>query len=501
MSRRRESYFKYLQSDGEATVKVPRQTIWNKRRRVQNAKNHVISNDENSEYDCVSAVDISVVTNNDSNLIDLDESIVSTQQCDENISIVSNENTSHFSNASFDDIENVPLDESASEVCADYLKKIHDSLECTVIDAYTMIYAYSVRHSLNWTQTEDLVRLINSVVGEESLNPSKYMFKKVLKPKKQKEPRVHLFCHVCEKYLGTKENLTDSVCPSCGNKICSDTKYKKNHFVAIPTVDHIRNVLEQNSAHLTFNVASSDRASDGNICDVHDSENFRHLKRKMGDKPYITFTLYTDGAPVFKSAKHKSVWPICLYINEIDLTNRFKRQNIICAAVSFGAEPNMQIFFKPLIKEINEINANGGITFRDECGELKTVSVIPMIFTADALAKASVLNQKQHNGYFGCPLCLHPGEKVAGTKQIRYCNNNRAPIRTNREARANMIEAHETDTIVNGYKGLSPLMAFSSHFDVIWQVVIDRMHCVDMGVLKRLFYLFLSIKFRNERYD
>lgn len=355
-----------------------------------------------------------------------------------------------------------------------------------------MIYAYSIRHGLIWTQNEDLVRLINSIIGNESLNPSKYMFKKLFKSKEQKKLSVHFFCHVCEKYLGTKDDLTFSVCQNCNSKICTNTKYKKNHFVSIPIEHHLRNAFEQNSDHLIFNSVSSN----GDICDVHDSQNFRRLRSEMGDTPNITLNLYTDGAAVFKSTKHKSLCPICLYINEINLTNRFKRQNIICAAISFGEEPSMQIFFKPLIKDIETINANGGIEFRDRSGQIKTVKVIPMIFTADALAKASVLNQIQHNGYYGCPLCLHCGQRVAGTTQIRYCNKYCAPNRTNREARIDMIRAHKTATIVNGYKGLSTLMALGNDFDIVWQVVIDRMHCVT----KRMFDLFLNSKYRNERY-
>ena len=28
-------------------------------------------------------------------------------------------------------------------------------------------------------------------------------------------------------------------------------------------------------------------------------------------------------------------------------------------------------------------------------------------------AKAAVLNMKQFNGHYGCPTCLHPGERLA----------------------------------------------------------------------------------------
>lgn len=158
-----------------------------------------------------------------------------------------------------------------------------NSLECTVGDAYTMIYAYSVRHKLNWTQTEDLARLINSVIGNESLNPSKYTFKKIFKSNETKTC-VHFLCHVCEKYLGVKENFIGSLCSNCGSEIRTDIKYEKNHFVSIPIENHLKNVLEQNANHLLFDKTSIP----GDVCDVHDSQHFQRLKREMGDDNYIT---------------------------------------------------------------------------------------------------------------------------------------------------------------------------------------------------------------------
>lgn len=63
-----------------------------------------------------------------------------------------------------------------------------------------------------------------------------------------------------------------------------------------------------------------------------------------------------------------------------------------------------------------------------------------------------------------------------------------------------MIQAHSSNSMVNGYKGLSPLVEIGKDFDIVWQAVIDRMHCVDMGVAKKMFDLFLNDKYRNERY-
>lgn len=402
------------------------------------------------------------------------------------------ENTEHC--VSFDNLNENNADYSFVDF--DSIRKIHDSIQCSVKDAMSIIYAYSVRYSLTWEAVEDLVRLINSILGTNNLIPSKYLFKKMFQKKDNTTPVYHFWCRNCKKYLGTKEELRNTnMCENCNTEICKDVKYKKNHFISIPIEKHLKNLLERNSENIIVNR----KFTPGVINDVHDAKNFQKLKDEMQNVPYITLLVYTDGAAVFKSTKEKSFWPINVAVNEIVLEHRFNRSNILCSAISFGKAPNMQIFFKPLIEEIKSINYNGGICFKNKNGQLKKVLIIPMIFTADALAKADVLNLVHHNGYNGCPYCLHCGTRIDGTSQIRYCNRDNAICRTNRESRSDMTTAHVTQTKINGYNGLSPLMAFRKKFDVVWQVVIDKMHCVDMGVIKKMFGLFLSSKNRGKR--
>lgn len=515
MRGKRGRYLSYLQNGPKA--KIPRQTEWNRRNR-QNQQSRRMQNDvdqEQQQAESVSTNNInmstSIITADDSciqndtmNLIDqtitFDAATASSEFDEINISVVGNDSELDMSqndeiSIDFNETEIIEdYEENEHEFSVDYFRKIHNNLECTKADVLSMIYAYSVRHSLNWTAIEDLILLVNSIVGKDALPPSKYMFMKMFKPKERFQSNVHLWCQVCEKYFGVKENSVNPVCRNCNSGIITDTKYNKNHFVSMQVKSQLRHILEQNEDHLIIgkNVCSD------NICDVHDSHNFQQLKSKMGNVPYITLTLYTDGAAVFKSTKDKSLWPICALINEINLTNRFKRKNILCTAISFGKTPNMQMFFKPLIEEINAINDEGGMQFRNKNGVFETVKVIPMLFTADALAKAYVLNIMQHNGHYGCPYCLHCGTNIEGTTQIRYCNEHCAANRTNQRSRNDMISAHETAETVNGYKGLSPLMALGQNFDVNWQVVIDKMHNVDMGVARKLFDLFLNPKNGSE---
>lgn len=398
-----------------------------------------------------------------------------------------------FDSVTFDNNEEEEERENENIDMNDF-RKLHANTECTVTDAMLMIYSYAVRHSLSWVATEDLARLVNKVIGKDVLSPSKYHFKKKFQPSKS-QFITHTICHFCNQYLGKLSDIITSnmqFCPNCQTEIQIDTKYKKNHFITIPIKPHLKDILVQNIKNLSFNIDSRSDA----ICDVHDSELFRRMKFQMGGKPFITLTVSTDGARVFQSATENSLWPIEFIINEINLERRFKHENIICSAFSFGKTPNMQIFFKSFIQEINEMNAAGGMEFSLENGQNTSIMVFPMIFTADAPAKSHILNKVNFNGYKGCPYCLHVGTIVNG--QIRYCKRDEGRSRTNEETRTDMITAQLTNKRHNGYIGASSLIALDHEFDIVWQVGIDKMHNVDIGAFKRLIDLFLNKKNKNE---
>lgn len=255
----------------------------------------------------------------------------------------------------------------------------------------------------------------------------------------------------------------------------------------------MQNILERNSDKLTLGHDDHN----GIIRDVHDSLYFQKLRKNCQNFSIITLTFSTDGAAVFKATKEKSVWPLQFIINEINLEERFKRENVVCSAVSFGKTPNMQVFLKPFINEINQINAEGGLSFKMNSVELKKVMIQPMIFTSDILAKQYVLNKASFHGYDGCSYCLHHGNLIEG--RVRYNGQHDAAIRTNVNVRSDMMQAEMTIVKTNGFKGVSALIAIND-FDIVWQVAIDKMHNIDLGVIKKIFDLFLDKKSKNERY-
>lgn len=122
-------------------------------------------------------------------------------------------------------------DFNGEEFFADNFCPLHTNTDCTVSDVLLMIQAYSLRHNLSWTATEDLANLINIVVGAEKVPPSKHLLKRKFKQSIKSKPVKHFVCRDCKLYLGTLDEIKESgilFCPNCQCKIQADTKYAKS---------------------------------------------------------------------------------------------------------------------------------------------------------------------------------------------------------------------------------------------------------------------------------
>lgn len=123
---------------------------------------------------------------------------------------------------------------------------------------------------------------------------------------------------------------------------------------------------------------------------------YRSLKSKYSETSWLTLTINTDGVNVFKSKRKASLWPLQMIINELPTNIRFKSKNTILCGIWFGADPNMKVFFRPFINEIQSLNENN-LMYNG-----KTIIIRPNIATMDSLARCKVLAFNQFNGKFGC---------------------------------------------------------------------------------------------------
>lgn len=240
---------------------------------------------------------------------------------------------------------------------------VHEFLNCRKRDALIMLYAYQVRHKISWVALIDLYELINLILENNALPTTKYMFKQIFPTE---TGTVHFVCEHCGRYLGATMNEKEIRCTTCNKTSSASTKYKKNYFITL----HAENQLTDA------------------VADLHENNLLDEMER-------IELTVCTDGVVVQKAAKHKSLWPIQFFINNVNLKHRFKQARMMCAGFSFGKTADMQSLFRPFIEEINEINRNGGVlaTFRSDGGEIaKRLKVVVTKCTADSQAKCYLLS-------------------------------------------------------------------------------------------------------------
>ena len=75
----------------------------------------------------------------------------------------------------------------------------------------------------------------------------------------------------------------------------------------------------------------------------------------LSDKRNISFTLNTDGVPVFKSPP-ASMWPVYMCINELSPQLRMRKENMILAGLWFSkSKPEMATFLEPFVTALKEI--------------------------------------------------------------------------------------------------------------------------------------------------
>jgi hypothetical protein len=469
---------------------------------------------------------ISNATRFENNLSDLEEYYTSSETSIENHNSDINDDeqeevyerySSENTDAENTDAEISALESDDNEIhhIFNNTEKVHPSLECTKAECMLMILAFYLRFNLSWVALESLLLLFNTVLGSVALPNSKYLFKKIF-PSDVK-PSFHFYCNNKNCNLLVEKTDNNRHCENCKEKISFDTSRSKNFFITLPIKAQVKSLLKSNMDHLIFPEVAS---TNNTISDISDGTNYQDLLPPTHTK-LLTLTMNTDGVNVYKSSKKGSFWPIQMTVNELDKNVRFLSQNIIVTGFWFGAKPIMEIYFKPLIEEMNILfQAPMDLTVNNV--QLKIHVVMPLS-TLDTLAKDHLQQKISFHGKFGCSYCLHPGVNLAKEHEefeeerstsigfrsnhhekthrnlMRYPPLRNIPVRDHSSSLADMKTAFLTQTEVRGFKNITPMAGFPT-YNVIDGFAIDYMHCVLLGVTQQLAELWLNPNFHCQNF-
>lgn len=319
---------------------------------------------------------------------------------------------------------------------------------------------------------------------------TKYLIKKCLQPEFELE--THIKCHRCLNFFGSSKNQTR--CDSCDISIkTSNSEY----FIYISIKKQLEHSIKK---HIEEIVSYNTHERQENVMrDIFDTKMFMQIQKKYAGYIILPLIINTDGVKVF-NCNHKSLWLIQTIQGWLPPSIRFYPTNVMVLAAHFSnKKPKMRDFFYPLLKDIRQMQNDGGIKFNYRGEDLY---FMPIIFSCccDLPAKTDLLEMSGHTAYYGCGFCLLPGITVQGKNRAmpRYIKGT-----DNYELRSheNMVRiyAQLKNEPIKGVKRMSCMVA-ANGFDLINSVSIDYMHCVLLGIMKKLLNLWLDSTNHNMPY-
>ena len=155
-------------------------------------------------------------------------------------------------------------------------------------------------------------------------------------------------------------------------------------------------------------------------------------------------------------------------------------------------KPTIQSLLKPVVLRLKTL-ATEGVKVHIN-GALETARMRLLLVALDLPAKALVMNFHQYNGECGCQVCEQEGETMAigrgHTRVYGYEENVSMRAEKTTVENASKVVEHNLKH-VKGVKCFSVLHVLQP-FDLVSGVVVDYMHCVLLGVIRKLLSLWFN---------
>lgn len=344
---------------------------------------------------------------------------------------------------------------------------------------------------------ENMAKIINATPNSSIQIPStKYKIRKLIQPHIKSE--LHIKCNDCLNYTSTSTNEIE--CSFCHKPLKTTGSC---YFAYIPVEQQLKQSVQRNIDDILAYDLTMQNGKEHEIADIHHSILYKNAQKKHPFSIILPIIINTDGIKVFRSG-NKSLWLIQIYQCYLKPTIRFKPSNVIVVAAHFGfKKPNMKEFFYPFLKEMREIYDMNGFSISHNG---KNIEFLPLILGAccDLPAKSELLGMIAHNGHFSCSYCMHPGILIKTTDDkksvVRYTKGtDNYAIRSHQNVIETYRNLKSSMNGINGIKSISSMIA-ANEFDLVNGFAIDPMHCVYLGVLKKLISLWLDTKNHKQPY-
>lgn len=403
---------------------------------------------------------------------------------------------------SSDGCEDILLEDSTMvldvEMTESSSSDLYKGCPITIEESVLAILSFQQSAKLSGASTAQLLDLIEL----HCLKPNNCIrspFKLLSQFKDVKTPlKSYYFCSKCS---GERESSTD-ICAHC-----EALKPTNIQVLVLSLIDQITSLYERpgfiDKIQHRFH---RKKINEENIESIYDGSIY--METGLNDilqKFNISLMWNTDGVCFFSSSQMQ-FWPLYLVINELPIKERYKRENLILAAVYIGKKkPNPNIFLKYVYPMVEELRQGFKVNVPGFAEQLQVTATL-ICGTCDSPAKAAMMNIKLYSGFYSCPKCLAKGEKSERTDDVMV-----HPYEPNCELRTD--ENYEMDATLavanhdlpkdkrasHGVKGPSFLYLMVNN--MIISTSLDQMHYLYLGVMRQLLGLWFDKKYRKEGFS
>ncbi|KAE8737582.1 hypothetical protein FOCC_FOCC016954 [Frankliniella occidentalis] len=357
----------------------------------------------------------------------------------------------------------------------------------TVQELMFMTLTLGLRHGLTWVAQVDILKMLSTIFKSSSIPTTKHLYKESLNVSDEKDIQHHVFCRRCYKYLGLKEDkIKVKFCETFKKDIKVTTS--SNCFVSLSIEAQLQKFFKDDHFVNSLTCYRFERTSTpGVYSEIYDGAVYKQFSAEGGilASPYnFSFTFFTDGVAYGKSS-NKTIWPIYLTVNELPYFER-SRYFILAGVYAGPKDPNELYFLKPFVDAMNRLSSRGVDWVHN--GEKVTSIAIPLCCVVDSVARYQLLNYQNFFGAYGCTFCYKETVYVQKTGS-RYPVDVESPQPRTVDSYYDDLQGllwkkNLVDRSHRGVKG--PCNLFNlNHFSLFDGFVVDYMHCVLLGVVKR----------------
>jgi hypothetical protein len=374
-------------------------------------------------------------------------------------------------------------------------KPIYEGAPITVHESLLAIFSLAIAEHMSGVLLGKVLELVSLHCPINSLcRKSLHMLKKYFSKVGNSILIFHYFCSDCVWPLQSKQSQCNK-CLKSGNV---------SYFIEMPLMQQLQVLFKRPRFYDDLQYRFRRNGDPSCIRDIYDGRLYKEqIESGFLSNPHnVSFMWWTDGLQIFKSSIISSIWPLCLVINELEYKKRILPRNIVLCGLWVGkAQPNPNMFLKPLMKSMKVFSTVGASMKLHDNTEILVKGKI-ICGTCDLPAKSKFMRFKQFNGSSSCAKCLATGARYRvgkkATVQVFPFTRNAVP-RTHEQVQdfaqqaVNLRIAGEKDASVHGVKGPSLLSRLLP--DVIRGMAIDVMHGAFLGVCKWLTFLWFDSRF------